>query len=357
MSEVLTIASHKGPYTAEFSETVFDELARQALPGRHFLVDKNVARLYERQLAPVLAHSSVLQVDATESSKSLERMPDYVNALVARKARRKDRLIAIGGGIIQDITCFLSATLFRGIDWDFFPTTLLAQADSCIGSKSSINVGDTKNILGTYTPPRRITISTHFLDTLTRRDLCSGVGEMLKVHVIDGPESFDHIASDYERLFTDKAVMVTYLRRSLAIKKRFIEADEFDTGPRLVMNYGHSFGHAIESATNFAIPHGVAVTVGMDIANFTAARLGRLSQDHFERMHPVLKKNYAVSAEVKIPLDGFLKAIAKDKKNTVVGLTLILPDAQARVEPVGVPADTTFQGICRTYFSEVMHGG
>lgn len=357
MSEVITIASHRGPYTADFSDEVFAELARFVVSGTHFIVDQNVARLYEKDLAPVLAHTSVLIIEATEVAKSLERMPDYVKALLACQIRRKDRLVAIGGGIIQDITCFLSATLFRGVDWEFFPTTLLAQADSCIGSKSSINVGEAKNILGTYTPPSSITISTRFLDTLTPRDLCSGIGEMLKVHAIDGPESFDRIARDYDRIFADKCLMVDYLRRSLVIKKRFIEMDEFDTGPRLVMNYGHSFGHALESATDFAIPHGVAVTIGMDMANFTAVRLGRLSQGHFDRMHLVLANNFAVSADVRIPLDGFLKAIVKDKKNTASALTLILPDGQARVERVSVPADATFQGICRTYFSEVMHGG
>lgn len=356
MFEDLTIASHKGPYTARFSDDVFPELAAMAVAGNFFIVDQNVARLYEAALAPVLSHPGTVLIEATETAKSLELMPTTIKALLSRQIRRKDRLVAIGGGIIQDITCFLSATLFRGVDWEFFPTTLLAQADSCIGSKSSINVGEAKNILGTYTPPRRITVSTRFLDTLLRTDLCSGIGEMLKVHVIDGPESFDRIAVAFDRLFTDRALLVEFLRRSLAIKKRFIETDEFDTGPRLVMNYGHSFGHAIESATAFAVPHGVAVTLGMDMANFLAVQMGRMGRDHFHRMHPVLRKNYAVSADVKIPLNEFLTAIAKDKKNTATALTLILPDGMARVERVSVPADAVFQTICRDYFIEVMHG-
>src|SRR5204862_184742 len=102
-------------------------------------------------------------------------------------------LLAVGGGITQDITCFLAATLLRGIDWHFYPTTLLAQADSCIGSKSSINVGAAKNILGTFPPPKQVTISTCFLDTLDPGDVRSGVGEMLKVHAIEGPGAFAKI--------------------------------------------------------------------------------------------------------------------------------------------------------------------
>lgn len=350
MSDVLTIQSHKGPYSVRFCTSIFPEISALVAPGVHFIVDRNVGRLYERELSPILAHSSVISIEAVESAKSLEAMPEYVRSLLARKARRGDKLIAIGGGIVQDITCFLAATLFRGMDWIFVPTTLLAQADSCIGSKSSINVGESKNILGTFTPPQKILLSTEFLRTLTERDLCSGIGEMLKVHAIDGRESFDQIACDYESLITEPTVMTRYLHRSLAIKKRFIELDEFDTGPRLVMNYGHSFGHAIESATDFAIPHGVAVTIGMDMANYTAVRLGRLSQADFDRMHPVLTRNARVTSSVGVPLDAFLVALSRDKKNSATELKLILPNADACVERVGVRADESFRKICSDYF-------
>jgi hypothetical protein len=139
-------------------------------------------------------------------------------------------------------------------------------ADSCVGSKSSINGGGAKNVLGTFTPPRRIILGAGVLRTLDEKDVRSGVGEMLKVHAIAGPAAFDAIAADYPRLFTDRSVMTAYLRRSLEIKKPIVEADEFDQGRRLVMNYGHSFGHALESATAFAVPHGIAVTIGMDMA-------------------------------------------------------------------------------------------
>src|SRR5581483_3202456 len=201
----------------------------------------------------------------------------------ARKIRRNHVLVAIGGGIIQDITCFLAATMLRGLPWNFIPTTLLAQADSCIGSKSSINAGEAKNILGTFTPPARVDVSTRFLKTLDERDIRSGIGEMLKVHAIEGPQSFDQIAHDYENILSDDSVMLHYIRRSLDIKKRIIEIDEFDRGPRNVMNYGHSFGHAIESATDFAVPHGIAVTLGMDLANYTAVRTGRTGEAFFQR--------------------------------------------------------------------------
>ena len=274
MSELMDIQSHKGIYTVEFDDACIEGFADWDFDTTHFILDRKVAQLYQEQLQPILEAPSVLLLDALETNKSVEKLPDYIEFLVDKKIRRNHTLVAIGGGIMQDITSFLAATLLRGVEWLFFPTTLLSQADSCIGSKSSINCRGTKNILGTFTPPQKIYLSTTFLTTLELRELKSGVGEMLKVHAIAGPHDFQSIADDYDGLFSDSETMMKRIRRSLEIKKEYIEKDEFDKGPRLVFNYGHSFGHAIESATGFAIPHGIAVSIGCDMANYCAAKLG-----------------------------------------------------------------------------------
>jgi len=350
--EQLIIQSHRGPYTLSFDEDALTSVNLSALDSRHFIVDEKVAGLYAQELRGVLSSASVLRIEATEENKSLDKFPAYVEQLVAQGVRRGHLLVAIGGGIIQDITCFLAATLLRGLEWHFYPTTLLAQADSCIGSKSSINVGKIKNVLGTFTPPRQITISTRVLTTLDDRDVRSGVGEMLKVHGIDGPASFDCIAADYPRLTTDGETLRRYIRRSLEIKRAIIEQDEFDRGIRNVMNYGHSFGHAIESATDFAIPHGIAVTIGVDMANYVAARTGRMDVRHYSRMHPTLAANFAGFEQAEIPFDSFMSALGKDKKNTGSKLNLILPDADARVSRVQYSNDAQFQMICSEYLAQ-----
>ncbi|MEO8034084.1 MAG: AroB-related putative sugar phosphate phospholyase (cyclizing) [Acidobacteriota bacterium] len=351
MSETLVIQSHLGPYEVGFEDDLPPGLGDEAPPNVHFLLDDRVARLYERELQHVLAAPSVLRIEATETNKSLEAMPRYVSHLVAHAVRRSHTLVAIGGGIIQDITCFLAATMLRGLPWHFYPTTLLAQADSCIGSKSSINAGDAKNILGTFTPPSRIRISARFLDTLDERDVRSGIGEMLKVHAIDSPAAFDELARDYDALQESRPAMMRYIHRSLEIKKRIIEMDEFDRGPRNVMNYGHSFGHAIEAATSFGIPHGLAVTIGMDMANFTAMQVGRSTSAQYERMHGTLRKNYRGFENFEIPLDRFLGAIAKDKKNQDASLSLILPDAEGGVSQTLQANDGQFRAICEDYLA------
>ena len=351
MFERLVINSHRGEYTVLFDEDAMTSLNSGDLSGYHFIIDEKVAGLYKNELERIALYKSVLIIEANEENKSLDRLPYYVKHLVSHGVRRNHRLVAIGGGVIQDIVCFLAATLLRGVKWFFYPTTLLAQADSCIGSKSSINVGKIKNILGTFTPPEQIYICTHVLKTLEEDEIRSGIGEMLKVHAIDGPEAFDRIASDYENMLADFFLMKNYIYRSLEIKKAIIELDEFDKGPRNIMNYGHSFGHAIESATNFAIPHGIAVSIGMDMANFIATRLKLTEEGIYEHMHHTLWKNFADFEKIEIPANKFLSAISKDKKNTDEKLRLIMPDRNGKIAMHLYPNDFLFQKICTDYLA------
>ncbi len=354
MSDRLVIQSFKGPYEAHFGVDIWNQLNDSVSEEVHFLIDQKVAELYAERLHGVLRAPSVLRIEALESNKSLEAFPAYVEYLVANKIRRHHKLVAIGGGIIQDITCFLSATLLRGIAWHFYPTTLLAQADSCIGSKSSVNCGDAKNILGTFTPPESVYISTDVLDTLDEKDMCSGVGEMLKVHAIEGLSAFARIANVYPQLFSNKELLLSYIRRSLEVKKSYIEEDEFDRGVRNIFNYGHSFGHALESATDFRVPHGIAVSMGMDMANYVAWKLGISGEEVFCQMHPVLAENYLGYEALSVPINRFISAIGKDKKNQGRdSVSLILPDTDGVLKKLNCPNDARFRAACQEYLERV----
>jgi 3-dehydroquinate synthase len=348
----MVIESHKGPYRVRFFENPAVAVATIAEDNAHYIIDQRVTALHKDALASILRTGSVLQLEATERAKSLDRFPAYVAHLVANGLRRDHCLVAIGGGIIQDITCFLAANMLRGVDWRFVPTTLLAQADSCIGSKSSINAGGAKNILGTFTPPREIALSPAFLSTLGEVDLQSGIGEILKVHAIAGPGAYDAVARDYQTLFTDPLLLLAYIRRALEIKKAYIEIDEFDRKERNIFNYGHSFGHAIEAATDFGVPHGVAVTIGMDIANFIALRISR-NKGTFARMHPGLRLNYHGFEKTAVPLDAFLTALGKDKKNVGNRLTVILPDENDIPAKHQLANDATLRGLCGEFLDSV----
>lgn len=354
VSDQLTIQSHKGPYTVIFNEALLHDVTALLDNTPHFLIDANIARLYQNELGAVINHPHAIIIDATEENKSIERVVPIIEKLVSNKARRDHTLVGIGGGIIQDITCFIASTLLRGMHWKLVPTTLLAQADSCIGSKSSINLGSTKNILGTFNPPNEIFICPKFIDTLEEKDILSGIGEILKVHAIEGKKAFDRLSKDYEELLSSRPTLLRYIRDSLHIKQKFIEVDEFDRGIRNIFNYGHSFGHAIESATNFAVPHGIAVTIGMDMANRIATLRGLLPEAECQRMHCVLRKNYAEFAKTPIPVDALVAALLKDKKNTATKLVLIFPmGADAKVERVQVEADAVFRSQCSQFLEEM----
>lgn len=352
VSDELVVQSHSGPYVVNFDDTILSDPSRLLEDEPHFLVDGNVARLYRTELGSILERRNAIVIEATEANKSIENTIPVFERLVANKVRRGDTLVAIGGGIVQDVCCFIASTLLRGLRWRFVPTTLLAQADSCIGSKSSINLGATKNILGTFNPPRDIFVDPRFLGTLEHKDLQSGLGEILKVHAIAGVDAFDRLAADFDRLLVDGVLLQQYIRSALRIKQRFIEADEFDRGIRNVFNYGHSFGHAIESATQYGVPHGIAVSIGMDMANYVAVKRGMLPDAHYFRMHPTLRRNYADFARTSISVDTMLAALMKDKKNTSTMLGLILPVGElASVQRVDVPPDDAFGAQCAEFLA------
>ncbi len=349
------INSYKGKYQVEFESNFLESLSCLDLEQCFFIIDKNIKHIYQAALSEIISKARVLEIDANESSKSLEKIPNYVQYLVENNIKRGQCLVAIGGGITQDICCFLSTNLFRGLDWIFYPTTLLAQADSCIGSKSSINCLSIKNIMGSFNPPKKVLMNTAFLDSLEQKDIFSGIGEIIKAHAIDGLDQVVKIQNAYQEMLMDFKVLEQFIYQSMMIKKRFIEVDEFDQGIRNIFNYGHSFGHAIEAATNYDIPHGIAVTMGMDFANYVAYKLGINDGTFYHSMHQLLFENYQYALDVPIDLDRFLNAIAKDKKNTTKdNLTLILPNSQQVLEKMSCPFGQEFKSICNDFLSSKM---
>ena len=341
--ENLLIQSYQGPYKVYFNgDEKFTFMSDLLGNESHIIIDSKVAEIYADQLG-LSGNKNIIKIVAIEENKSIEKILPIIEQLLENKIKKNHKLLAIGGGIIQDITCFISSILLRGISWKYLPTTLLSQADSCIGSKSSINLGHTKNILGTFNPPNEVFINHHFLDSLNPTEILSGIGEIIKVHAISGKLQFDQLARDYDDLTSDKSTLLRYVQQSLKIKKKFIELDEFDVDVRNIFNYGHSFGHAIEAATNFAIPHGVAVTMGIYIANQVAFHKGLLPIEEVDRMKGILQKNYDKFKSVPISFEKFISALQKDKKNINSTLVLILPVGESsNIEKVRIESDPKF---------------
>ena len=353
--ENIQVKSHKGTYKVKFYRTIQELAILLENENYFFIVDKKVVQTYSTFLNPVLNDNNSIVLQATESNKSIENVIPIIETLVERNFRRNQILIAIGGGIIQDIVCFIASTIYRGVDWKYVPTTLLSQADSCIGSKSSINLGRIKNIIGTFNPPSEVLISPEFLTSLHINDLKSGIGEILKVCAIDSVETFNNLINDYDSLIVNKSVLGEYIKKSLLIKQKFIEVDEFDKGIRNIFNYGHSFGHEIETVTDFKVPHGIAVSIGMDMANQIAAWRNLISQEDYQRMHQVLIKNYSQYLPIVILQDTFFTVLAKDKKNTSKTFALILPNgSDCQIKKVQVAPDESLKEQCNEFLKGLM---
>jgi 3-dehydroquinate synthase len=310
------IQSHTGPYKVIFDNNLINDNKIENF-GTHYLIDRNVFKLFDNDKLFALSHKEVVLIDATEDTKSYKGIEPIITQLLTHNLKRDSVLVAIGGGITQDIACFIATTFMRGIKWTFIPTTLLAQADSCIGSKSSINFGKYKNLLGSFTPPNEIYVCDKFLNSLEDKDFKSGIGEIIKLLLIN------------KELVTPTEItrenISEYVYRAMMVKKRYIEEDEFDKGIRNILNYGHCFGHGIESATNFAIPHGIAITMGMNIANKLALDEGLITQDRYDDMHRTLFPVYEKYSRIQINTKEVFAAMTKDKKNTGSKINLILP--------------------------------
>jgi 3-dehydroquinate synthase len=339
----LRIKASAGEYKLEFVENAIEHLfACEKADNLFFLVDQRIWNLYP-EVRNWIEKTEVgyLLIHASEETKSYGEIENIIDQVLERSFKRGQKLVAVGGGIIQDITGFIASIVFRGVPWIFVPTSLLSQADSCIGSKTSINLGRRKNALGTFHHPDSIYLDLRFLDTLSALEIQSGIGEMLKVHIINSVDSFDEIAKNYDRLSSDKNVMLEAIFNSLNFKRRIIQKDEKDTNIRLVMNYGHTFGHAIEVASQFRIPHGLAVTLGMDTANYISTLLNSKTVKYYERFHPVLMNNLKGLAEVSISKESYLIALSSDKKNTPTERNFVLLDSNGSPKLQPVPIEST----------------
>lgn len=222
-------------------------------------------------------------VNAAESNKSLECMPEIVLKLRDQGANRNTHLVAIGGGVIQDIATFSASIYMRGIRWTYMPSTLLSMADSCIGGKSSINVLGYKNLIGNFYPPKEVLVDIDFVASLDAEKVVGGLFEAAKICYARSYQDFQRYLGDgpAARMSADSVQRI--IVRALRTKKWFIEIDEFDQKERLLLNFGHTFGHAIEAGTNFGVTHGIAVGVGMMIAVEYAMKRGWLSKTGLER--------------------------------------------------------------------------
>lgn len=284
-------------------------LTEQCVGRRVVLIaDQNIKKLYPALIEPY-AH---VEFDATEQNKTIEAAQNLCRELLALGADRSTLIVGVGGGITTDVAGFVASTYMRGIDFGFVATTLLAQVDAAIGGKNGVNLDGYKNMIGTFSLPRFVVADPEMLETLPPRELRSAMGEVIKYGLIADPEILR--SSD----------MSNIIGRSMAIKERIVTEDFRETGARKLLNFGHTYGHAVEKATAGKYHHGEAVGIGMAIACRISLDKGLLSQADYSQIIGYIR---AAGLPVECPevsMAELTKLIVSDKKRKGNTLQMIL---------------------------------
>ena len=294
------------------------------------VTDSNVDRLYGDEIVRQIEQTG-LQVErivfpAGEKSKTLETYAELVRGFAALELTRTDFAIALGGGVVGDLTGFAAATYMRGIGFVQIPTTLLAMVDSSIGGKTGVDIPAGKNLVGAFHLPKRIIRDVKFLETLPEKEMKNGLAEMIKTAVLFDAEMFAAL----ERLvYLDNLERLEKLEplveRCAAWKQKIVDEDFKEGGKRKLLNLGHTFGHAIEKVSDFAIPHGEAVAIGMRIVGKDVLEIGKILDAYG---YP----KYEDFDNAKI-----LEAIRGDKKRSGDTITLVVPRKIGECELVETP--------------------
>ena len=328
----LIIKSRIRDFSVEFVDdfSFIDELL--GIKDYVVIIGQIVYKYYKNIIFNQFPKDRLIILKLNEQRKTLATVTEIYKKLLFLTAKKNLTLISFGGGINQDVTGFVASTLYRGINWVYVPTTILAMADSAIGLKTSLNHESYKNVLGTFYPPTKIYICVDFLKTLSKADCMSGIGEIIKFMLMkkNPLKQLDDSIKKIEKLKlnNDKKFITNIIKESIQIKKSYMEGDEFDLGKRNLLNYGHELGHALEATSNFKIPHGIGVIIGIIFANLVSLQRGWIDENINEKINKLLLLPNITTVKLKneyFDYDIILEKIKKEKKRISDKLPLVLP--------------------------------
>ncbi|RIX99230.1 3-dehydroquinate synthase [Aureimonas flava] len=314
------------------------------LPGARALVvsDRTVAALHADRLLASLARAGVaatlLTLPPGETTKSFDHLMTVVDRILAERLERGDAVVALGGGVIGDLSGFAAGIARRGMRFVQVPTSLLAQVDSSVGGKTGINSPRGKNLVGVFHQPALVLADTDVLDTLPEREFRAGYAEVVKYGLIDRPDFFEWLEANRAAIFAGGPARVEAVAASCRAKAAVVAGDEREDGDRALLNLGHTFGHALESVARYdpaRLVHGEGVSVGMALAHRFSRRLGLCPGQDAVRAEAHLRAAGLPTRIQEIPGEGFtlealMDRIAQDKKVTRGSLTFILTHGLGR---------------------------
>ncbi len=311
------------------------------------VTEPNIRALYGEKLAEELKDFSLVwhEIPGGEGCKTLTTISEIYESLMSNRFDRKGTLLALGGGIVGDMTGFAAATFMRGISFVQVPTTLLAQVDSSVGGKTGVNFHSVKNIIGAFYQPKLVFANLKTLETLSERDYKTGLGEVAKYGVLEGEPLYSELMKQKDKIAArDSGILAEIVAYCCEIKAKIVAEDERENGLRAILNLGHTFGHAYETATNHGIYHGEAVSLGIISACRTAERMGL-----FQKSEKVLALIRALGLMEQLPpsvKETILTAMKGDKKQEDGQLKFVLPcdlgNVQVRKD---VPREAVLAGL------------
>ena len=307
------------------------QLKENGLTGKVVIITNPIVKkLYGNALKQSLTKDGfkaiILEVADGEEQKSLDTAGRLYHELTNYYAERTTPILALGGGVIGDLAGFVAATYLRGVPLVHIPTTLLAQVDSSIGGKVAVNHGQLKNKIGAFYQPRLVISDIDTLKTLPSKELANGLAEVIKSAVIWDKEFFAYLETNIDQIkLLDARLLEETVFRSARIKAEIVERDEKDLGLRGILNYGHTIGHAIESASDFKMGHGEAIAIGMIAAGRISNQMGMLDQNELNRLKYVIEKANLPTEIPRLKVNRLIPAIKHDKKVLGGKIRFVLP--------------------------------
>ena len=332
--ERLNVDLGERSYDIVFTDS-FDNLGDEAekinIPQKLLIVtDTNVKPLYadsvKEELEKIGAEVGVYAIPAGEENKNMGEILKICSACIENKLDRKSMIVALGGGVVGDMAGFAASIYMRGIDFIQIPTTLLSQSDSSVGGKTGIDFADSKNILGAFHQPKLVYINVNTLKTLPEEQFVSGMGEVIKHGIIKDSEFFDYIKNNSGKIKTlDADTFIQMSKTNCTIKADVVVQDEKENGLRAILNFGHTIGHAVESAFDFKLTHGECVGLGMIAVSNIAVERGIIEKSVLNDIENVLLE-YGFRTKIKLPqYESIMSFMQKDKKKQSGKLKFVLP--------------------------------
>ena len=324
-----TVKSFPRNYDVEFINKNFNFKRKINNKESVIIIDKKIFNIYFSK--KIIKNEKIIKINAKEKFKDLKTINRILNFFVKNNVSKSNEIYAIGGGIIQDLAGYSCAIYKRGLSWIYIPTTFLGMTDSCVGGKVGINFGKAKNLAALFSAPRKVLIDINYLNTLSKNDLFSGLGEALRLHITGGLYFVKKFQENIDQAMEEnKKNLLNIIKHSLLIKKAVVEVDEYEFDIRRSMNYGHSYGHAIEVLCNHSIPHGKAVTIGMCVETIlsskkfkiptkiselvTSLSVKLLNKEDYKNLKKIdLKKLNIVMSKDKKTLNGIIKLTVPKK--------------------------------------------